>query len=166
MKIIKTKENQEGFVALFTVLITSVVLAMAIGIASISLKEIVLSSAASDGSKAFYAADSGIECALYWERTNTLPDGLLTQLRCNGNSPIPTPFLLLGPDQDPDYFSLEAYNFSISFGENDELCADIAVKRKITSGFYTTLIESKGSNTACDDRTNPKRVERSIRVTY
>ena len=55
------KKNQKGFVALFTVLIVTVILAMAIGIASISLKEIVLSSSASDGSKAFYAADSGID---------------------------------------------------------------------------------------------------------
>src|SRR5690606_15727798 len=82
-------KNEKGFVALFTVLLTSVILAMAIGIASISLKEIVLSSAASEGSLAFFAADSGIECALYWEMNTQ--DELSPNLNCNGRSPEPTP---------------------------------------------------------------------------
>lgn len=149
-------KNQKGFVALFTVLIVSVVLAMAIGIASLSLKEIVLSSSASEGSKAFYAADSGIECALYFEKISP-PGGLFNNLECNGNLPI---------DPLNAISTVEAYTFSIAFGENNELCADISVERGFTGLSYTTIIESKGSNVTCDDDDNSKKVERSIRVTY
>jgi len=160
-------KNEKGFVALFTVLLTSVILAMAIGIASISLKEIVLSSAASEGSLAFFAADSGIECALYWEMNTQ--DELSPNLNCNGRSPEPTPSQpVFGPVSSTDPTSPETYYFSIPFGENGNLCADIVVKRGVTEvAGVSTLIESKGSNTPCDDRTNnPKRVERAIRVTY
>ncbi len=156
--------NQKGFVALFTVLIVSVILAMAIGIASISLKEIVLSSSATEGSKAFYAADSGVECALYYDRVNGVENGFFNatpDFSCNGNIPV----LPTGPDSD--FEALEVYTFEIPFGAQNELCADITVKRQVTSGLlYSTLIESKGSNFSCADDTNPKKVERSIRVTY
>ncbi len=157
--------NQKGFVALFTVLIVSVILAMAIGIASISLKEIVLSSSATEGSKAFYAADSGIECALYYDRVNGIENGFFNatpDFSCNGNVPGGPP---TGPDSD--FEANEVYTFEIPFGAQGELCADITVKRQVTSGLlYNTLIESKGSNLPCYDIDNPKKVERSIRVTY
>ncbi len=153
------KKNQEGFVALFTVLITSVVLAMAIGIASLSLKEIVLSSTASDGNKAFYAADSGIECALYWERTNQGEGSFFSGMRCNNN-------LAIDPNNGFPTSADEGYDFKMSFGEENELCANVTVERGFSSGSFSTRIESKGSNVPCDDTTNPKKVERSIRVTY
>ncbi|MDQ5901331.1 MAG: hypothetical protein QG580_46 [Patescibacteria group bacterium] len=158
-------QKDKGFVALFTVLLVSVILAMAVGIASISLKEIVLSSSASEGNKAFYAADSGIECALYFDKINLVPGTLLQSLVCNGNNYI----LVDGfPDPGPTSNSLtdEVYNFAIPFGANDELCADIQVERAIIGEVFSTRIESKGSNVACDDDSNPKKVERSIRVTY
>ncbi len=155
MKKVLTNKSQEGFVALFTVLLTSVLLAMAVGIASIALKEIVLSSSASDGNKAFYAADSGIECALYFDRQNPGFGNFGNGLRCNDHMPLMT--APAGP---------EIYIFKIPFGENDELCADITVERGLTGLSYQTRIESKGSNTPCDDLNNPKRVERSVRVTY
>ena len=154
-------KNQKGFVALFTVLLVSVILAMAIGIASISLKEIVLSSSATEGSKAFYSADSGIECALYYDRVNS-GDGAFFNgdFRCNANVPIDR---LIGAD----FESPEVYTFEIPFGAEDELCASVTVKRQITSGLgYSTIIESKGTNLPCGEDQNPKRVERSIRVTY
>lgn len=149
-------KNQKGFVALFTVLLVSVILAMAIGIASISLKEIVLSASASDGNKAFYAADSGIECALYFEAQNPAPETFMNNLNCNGNSNPPVTI-----SDDP-----EIYEFEMPFGENNELCASLKVERGIIGEPYSVRIESRGSSVPCDDDSNPKKVERSIRVTY
>ncbi|MEZ4103220.1 MAG: hypothetical protein R3B55_01495 [Candidatus Paceibacterota bacterium] len=152
-------KNQKGFVALFTVLLVSVILSMAIGIASISLKEIVLSSSASEGSRAFYAADSGIECALYYDRVNSTEGAFFAgNFMCNGNPPI-------NPLEGADFESPETYSFEIPFGADDELCASIILKRQITGLGYSTLIESKGSNIPCGE-TSPKKVERSVRVTY
>jgi len=58
---------QKGFVILFAVIITSIVLLVSIGISSVIYKETLLSSSSRDGGYAFFAADSGLECPLYWD---------------------------------------------------------------------------------------------------
>ncbi len=157
MKFLRKKED--GFVALFTVLLVSVILAMALGIASLSLKEIVLSSSASEGSKAFYAADSGIECGLYLERSTVIPITSVSSVTCNGLS---VPVSIINEANVG-----QAIEFELPLGASGELCARVKIMREVTSGLgYSTAIDSKGSNMPCDDPDNPKRVERSIRVTY
>lgn len=64
---------KKGFVLAFSLLISSIVLVLAFGIFSILLKQIVLTSSAKDSQIAFYAADAGMECALYWD-THTSRD--------------------------------------------------------------------------------------------
>lgn len=59
--------QKRGFVLAFSLLISSIVLALAFGIFNILLKQIVLTSSARDSQIAFYAADAGAECALYWD---------------------------------------------------------------------------------------------------
>ncbi len=59
--------TKKGFVLAFSLLISSIVLALALGIFNILLKQIVLTSSARDSQIAFYAADAGAECALYWD---------------------------------------------------------------------------------------------------
>lgn len=59
--------RKKGFVLAFSLLISSIVLALAFGIFNILLKQIVLTSSARDSQIAFYAADAGAECALYWD---------------------------------------------------------------------------------------------------
>lgn len=153
-------KKEDGFVALFTVLLVSVILAMALGIASISLKEIVLSASAGEGSKAFYAADSGIECGLYLQRLGYLADSSVINLRCNGS-------LLQNPTYSTEEYASDVHKFNVPFGENNELCANIIVRSGITNEInHTVSIESKGSNMPCGEYNNPKRVERSVRVTY
>ena len=59
--------QKRGFVLAFSLLISSIVLALAFGIFNILLKQIVLTGSAKDSQIAFYAADAGAECALYWD---------------------------------------------------------------------------------------------------
>lgn len=63
--------KNRGFTILFAVLVSSLVLALGIGIANITLKEIILSGTGRDSQFAFYAADTGTECALYWDFKGT-----------------------------------------------------------------------------------------------
>ncbi len=68
MKIFNLKkitENKSGFALLFSVLIISVIATVAFGLASIIYKQKLLTSVAIDSGKAFYMADSGMECTLY-----------------------------------------------------------------------------------------------------
>jgi len=61
----KKYPQQKGFVILFTILISAIILMIGLGIFSIATRETVLSGTAREAQYAFYAADSGIECALY-----------------------------------------------------------------------------------------------------
>jgi len=62
---------QKGYLILFAVVISSIVLAIGLGIMSIVNKGLILASAGRASQFAFYAADTGIECALYWDRVHS-----------------------------------------------------------------------------------------------
>ncbi len=64
MTIYQLQKNK-GFVILFAVLVSSLILLISAGIFNIVKKEVVLSSAARESQRAFYTADSALECALY-----------------------------------------------------------------------------------------------------
>ncbi len=86
-------KKQKGFTLLMAALVASLVLTLAIAIISIVQKSVALSSIGRESQFAFYAADSGAECALYWDlqhelfSTTTDP----TEITCNGQTvPIST----------------------------------------------------------------------------
>ena len=58
-------KQHNGFVILFTILIAAIIMVIGIGIYSIASRETVLSGTAREAQYAFYAADAGVECALY-----------------------------------------------------------------------------------------------------
>lgn len=64
----KIKKNSRGFVILFAVTLSSILLAMALGVADIALKEVKFSTNARDTNDAFFAADSGIESVLFADK--------------------------------------------------------------------------------------------------
>ncbi len=65
-------KTQSGIALYVAVLISSLVLAISLSIGNIFLKEVKLSISSRDSQIAFYAADSGLECARYWD---TVLDG-------------------------------------------------------------------------------------------
>lgn len=72
--------QKKGFVLAFSLLISSIVLVLAFGIFNILLKQIILTGSAKDSQIAFYAADAGAECALYWDtHTSRDPGGFPNQ---------------------------------------------------------------------------------------
>ncbi len=71
------KRRKGGYILLLAVLISSIILAISLGVYSIGLKQFVLSSFLSESQKALVAADRGIECYMYWDglfRDNGLQD--------------------------------------------------------------------------------------------
>ena len=159
-KILKIKEKK-GFVILFAVVVSSIVLTITMGVANIALKEVKFSTSARDSNYAFYAADTGAECALVNDKTPSyfpLP-GSPTALACaNGSTPTyDTP--------------TQTYRFIVTgLGSTTTSCSIVTVKKDdYTSppNILTTII-AKGYNigdSSCTS-TNPDRIEREIRVTY
>jgi hypothetical protein len=65
----KTK-NQKGFALLTAIIITGMLLLVSFVVADLSYKELILTSTGQQSQIAFYMADSGAECALYWDLKN------------------------------------------------------------------------------------------------
>lgn len=151
-----------GFTVLFAVLLGSLLFSLGIAISQLSVKEIVLSSAGKQSEAAFFAADTGIECALYWDlrpngsvfpKSNKAGEPPLTPVTCNGGS-NPVSFLV-----DPTSTAATT-TFSLAFVPAG--CAYVRVGKTFAG---STVIESRGQN-ECGSGVNPGRVERALRVRY
>ena len=155
-----------GFTLLLTLLFVSLTLSIGLGVATLIIGEIGLSGSARESQLAFYAADSGVECALYWDKplinekfaTSTGPGS--NTITCAGNSvnvggwdscvPVCT-----SSGQSKGGRS----SFFLSFGSGKP-CVDVTVKKNIDA---TTVITSLGHNTCVS---GARRVERGLEVSY
>ena len=80
MKKLFTKINtrtQSGFVLLFAVVVSAIIFFIGAGIFSVSFKELLVSSLGKESQKSIFAADSGIECALYADLVGVIADPLV-----------------------------------------------------------------------------------------
>jgi hypothetical protein len=150
---------KRGFALLYAVLVASLLLAIGLSIFNITIKELILSSSARDSEFAFFAADTGTDCALYWDYVGGAfgaesPAGSIT---CVGQT-VPVSTEVDGEDS--------THTFSLDLGADNAYCTEVTVEKTATSDglFVGTSILSRGYNTC--DAGNPRRVERAIRVTY
>ena len=92
MNINKACLRTQGFTLLISVLVVSIMLGISMGIVSIIRGEIILSNTGKRSQAAFYAADAGMECAIYWDTINGGNPGsafdvsVSSQLSCAGQS--------------------------------------------------------------------------------
>ena len=61
----KFNKKKKGFVVLFAIILSTILLSISLGISQIALKEVQFTTNAVDADNAFYSADAGVECALY-----------------------------------------------------------------------------------------------------
>jgi len=179
-------QPNKGFVALFAILVSSIVLVISFGILNIAIKEVILSSSGRESQFGFYAADAGMECALYWD---------VKGLSGTGNSIFPTSTHLYSTNPRPsniycgvlsdgatrqDITADRTANFNNSFfgpiqyvetGTSATTTFFMSIvsgkacsKVEIAKNANSTKIEAYGYN-ACDF-TSPQVVERAIRATY
>ncbi|MEK7614237.1 MAG: hypothetical protein AAB428_01030 [Patescibacteria group bacterium] len=179
-------QAKRGFVALFAILVSSIVLVISFGILNIAIKEVILSSSGRESQFGFYAADAGMECALYWD---------IKGLSGTGNGIFPTSTDLYSTTPRPsnvycgvlsdgttrqDITTDRSANFNNSFFGpiqyietgtsatttffmsivSGKACSKVEVAKNANS----TKIQAYGYNVC--DFTNPQVVERAIRATY
>ncbi|OHB24236.1 MAG: hypothetical protein A2542_02530 [Parcubacteria group bacterium RIFOXYD2_FULL_52_8] len=172
----KTFHKQNGYALLFAILVTSILLSAGLGISNIIFKELQLSAIGKQSTISFYAADTGIECAYYWERhaptgvlgmTSTFPknaDEVVAlaggSARCAGADIVskflggtPNNSVLATSDHATTTFTLELDSFV------GRPCALVTVEK----GSGVTLIESRGFNVPCSASSDVRRVERALR---
>lgn len=138
-----------------SVMIASILLALGYEIYNLAVKEVTLSSAGRESQFAFFAADSGIECALHADVkldafSTSSP---LTELDC-GIATSSLSRTTVGTDY------ITTFEFTLGTGLSKQ-CTSMRVTREDPK---RTIIEAFGHNTCNLD--DPVRLERAIRVTY
>ncbi|MEI7765198.1 MAG: hypothetical protein WCI93_01275 [bacterium] len=162
MKIKNITQKNNGIALLFSIMLSAIFLSIAMGVLTVATKELNFSSSAKDTNNAFFAADSGTECALYSDRADinafmNIGDNVFS---CFGMS-------LNLNNNFPDY------SFVIGgLGSNARSCVKVSVLKTIDPKDPTvalsTKIISKGYNIGDEncDSSNGNRVERVIEVNY
>lgn len=154
MKIYKIQKNK-GMALLFSVLLSSIILTISLGISNIAFGEIKFSTSAKNTNEAFFAADAGIECALFNDKTSsnvfvaTSPDPIVCQ---SGTVTVVSStypfwsFVLLG------------------LGPQAQGCAKITVNKGVTPMEVISNGYNVGDSGTCNS-TLTNRVERRLEVT-
>ncbi len=187
------KNTQKGFSVLFASLVGSLVLAIGLAILSITIKQITLSSAGRESQKAFYAADTGTEFALFLDRggdnTEDCPDGIFPLpgstsicdvsnhsymfdgVILNINGGINGPSATMGIDSDGVDVNGFEYTTTVirverTYIQNNPICFDVYITKRSNDSNVTvsTEIESRGYSTCNVSAAN--RFERAIRTLY
>ena len=150
-------DGSAGFVILFAVTLSGILLSIALGVANIAQKEIRFGTSAKDTNDAFFAADTGAECALFNDKSTSnsfAQTGGTGTVSCFGGS-----ISLSG--------SYPSWSFVVSgLGNGGQGCAKVTVDKSI---LPTTTIISKGYNNgggtgSCVQGTNS--VERELELNY
>ena len=181
MIIKPNNKKHSGFTLLFASLIVSLLLAIGLAILHITLEQLLLSTVAKESQFAFYNADTGIECALYYDRNNaagkifatssdlTNAISLQSDISCSGTTLKAAP--AINPnDTCQNNTACTTTTFDLVF--NAPECKlpsplqliHVTVSKTGTAAGTDTLIKSYGYNT-CDPNNN-RRVERGFSVNY
>ncbi len=139
-----------GFTLFMAIIVAGTVLLIAAGVTSLATRQSLISSTGRESQYAFYAADTGLECALYWDVKN--PSGYSAFSTSTGSQIL-------------NACNGETINVGGSYISNFDLTDPYCVKvrvEKFDNG--TTIIESRGYNTC--DTLNLRRVERAVRASY
>ena len=134
----KIKKLKSGFVILFAVTLSAILLSIAVGVTNIAFKELKFGTNARDANDAFFAADTGMEKILFQDKTpNTYLTGNIYELI-----------------------------YVTGLGSVGKSCAIVTVDKQTDSTFV--IITSKGYNIGSGVTCSPPNnaVERQLEVRY
>ncbi|HBM45413.1 MAG: hypothetical protein UR85_C0011G0007 [Candidatus Nomurabacteria bacterium GW2011_GWF2_35_66] len=163
----KNNINNAGFILLFSLLISSIMLTAGLGVARIITRQIYLASVQRNSQIALFAADTGLECGRYW-----MEDGSKSASpQCNGQ------FLKdyhvgnveiskggINATAGASFF----FNLGTTNGEIPQTCVQVDVINTPTLEGYRQII-AKGYNVPCNNQGQPEGgqvVERELVYLY
>jgi len=150
-----------GYALIFAVLTASILLSAGLGIANIVYKQLLISAIGRQSVAAFYAADTGAECAIHWSqeggifKANDSESSNPGGATCAGHNLSDTSNVEWTDGPAANNFARTTFSLPTPGGG----CAIVTV-RKVSA---VTDIESRGFNTPCDDSGSNRRVERALR---
>jgi Tfp pilus assembly protein PilX len=154
-----------GFALLFAVIVMSIVLSIIFSIADISYKQAELSGIGKDSQIAFYAADSGAECAQYWDnKHNSFATTTTSSITCNGQAFTVGGEATLVPCPTDSSSSCAVSTFTYDIDPTQEPSSQAVVTLYKNTNTSETTVTSSGKNTNIN--ADPRQVERSVKLTY
>lgn len=174
----KPSNSQKGFTILVAVVTAGILLIIAMTIGGIALKEQVLSIANKESQIAFYAADTALECAMYWDysfekgafRNDVDGNAVLALINCNGAGQISPASLAVDSSGGCSATASYCYLFKldgIPVGDpsvaGPKTCAVVRIEKETNVQPTKTHIYAYGYNT-CD--ASLTRLERGIEAHY
>jgi len=187
--------KERGFTLLFAVLVSTLVLSVGASIISIALKQVILSGSARDSQFAFYASNTGIECALYWDlvgldgvsdpifatssdsvvatsngSTGSIACGNTRLIEIDGNdgdNGLDVSPADLVPD---DNWNLDAGDDSATTTfrvllKDVPYCVDVSVAKFLDENNRVRTVINSRGYNTCDEN-NRRRIERGLRINY
>jgi len=160
-------KNQKGFTLLLAALVASIVLALGTSIFGLVQKEIILSSIGRDSQYAFYAADTGAECALYWDVRYRYfgvdePVDPVPALRCAEDD--------ICDDADDNCTHTGEYPQTLSFQfEPNGFCTNVYIRKTQDGETVRTVVRADGFSRNCnavDDSGSSRILQRSVELQY
>ena len=151
-------KTKKGFTLFIAIVTSGALLLISTGIIGLAVKQSFISNAGRESQLAFYAADTGMECALFWDVKNPSGESAFatstgSTIYCNKDESNQGNEWVVGGN------SISTINSITFFPE--PYCTKVVVTK---SDDGTTKIESLGYNSC--DLTNPRRVERAVRASY
>ncbi len=145
------KKFNKGFILILTLIVMSFVLMIGLGIYNIILKEIQISNLGKDSQIALYAADSGIECALYWD----IKKGMVSSSNPSNIKCFNRDISLPGTPTN----TFESNNL------DNNSCVRVTITKSIPPNPLMTEIKAYGYDVDCSSNVS-RKVERGVKVTY
>jgi hypothetical protein len=142
----------KGFTLLISIVVTSMLLLVSFVVANIAYKQLVLANSNQESQYAFYNADTGIECAVYWDFRNGA--SAFTQ-------PLSGAPVCNGQPLNVSVVSAATTTFTLNFSAPGKGCVTVNVGKY---GDGTTIIDSKGYNTCTPGAT--RKLERGEKLSY
>jgi hypothetical protein len=161
--------SSAGFVLLYAMMLSSIIFAVALGVTNITMKELNFATSAKSTNEAFLAADTGIECALFWDKT----DPTLNAYIISGNVGSLSDYVFCGDNNITIYRdswdgNIGIWHFYLPYiGASEFACAKVTVTKDI--GDDTASFVSRGYNVTEDYYCNYSgdgQVERKIEANY
>lgn len=157
-------QDQQGFIILFAIVVSAIMALVAAGIFSLSLKELELSTSSRESMEAFYAADSGLECAFYADLKSLNLSGI------QGGDVLDC----FGEDVDVESIDVDVFGFTLEIDTpGGEACSQVLVRKSVelddVQNSLATEIISRGFNTCRNGVprvSDPFLVERRLRAWY
>jgi hypothetical protein len=172
-KKLKKINFKRGMTLFISIVIMSLLLLLSFAAADIAVKGSLFATSGRDSQYAFFAANAGLECAIYWDSQplsgsafSTTTSSTITcseqTIATGSQSPIPGTTLtsLIGGGGYINPTSV--FGFNLNQGINPVPHCVVVYVTKNSDG--TTYIQARGYNTC--DTSNPRRVERGVEVTY